>query len=825
MPRFLAWIAFFGAALAFPQAGANCIPVTVEAPLALPRAQGGQALGCIVYHRALATLQGEAAQVLVLGDPQVKSEMDVGYFRRDIVEPMLGRQAASLGIVLGDLVDDAPHLYPQLKALLDRHGVSWLYAPGNHDVDPGAAGDDGSLTHFHRAIGPDMFARETALANFVVLDDVVVLPNQSPAYVGGLREEQFEFLELWLPTLPKDKLLVLALHIPLFETGTRDSFRGADRVRLFSLLKDFPHLLVLSAHTHIQQQRFHSAADGWRGPRPLHEFNVGAACGAFWSGVKDAQGIPAATMADGTPNGYAVLTVREGGDYALSWHAARDASDSQIGLHAPKVLRRGAYPAWGVFANVYMGDDDTRVEYRVEDGPWQPMRKVLQPDPALLAENVRDDEAPSLRGYDRSPEAKPSPHLWRGALPTTLTAGEHRIDVRAFDRWRGEVDASTTYRLMDAKEDPSALLPLRSRAALEKYLTSNAGHSTPLDLLPPLARARFLSSLRFGAKGLGGFDTDDLATELTPVEVERVLALFDAADYAKMVPSRNQLVPPPWRGHADAPGRVEVGFDVLYRLQRVDDKDVDTLRRRFDVLFGDLSHLPEALEALSERELVYLLRAVDLLPDGMLDPRRVVIDEMQRRGIARPGDLRRLYDGLLLARRFDEATGFVAAHPLAGLPAVPAIVDAVGTQASGPTVWRISADGATLVRTPFDTAGTTIFVTAGCHFSVDAAEDITRDPLLGPVFARHAHWLMLPPGREDLDAVRDWNRRFPAAQAELIHTSEEWTLLPADWPMPGFYIVRDGKVVEHIVGWQRDPADNRKPLIDALTRAGLLETR
>lgn len=43
--------------------------------------------------------------------------------------------------------------------------------------------------------------------------------------------------------------------------------------------------------------------------------------------------------------------------------------------------------------------------------------------------------------------------------------------------------------------------------------------------------------------------------------------------------------------------------------------------------------------------------------------------------------------------------------------------------------------------------------------------------------------------------------------------------------MPGFFIVRDGKVIEHIVGWPRNPAGNRQPLIDALTRAGLLKGR
>jgi hypothetical protein len=101
--------------------------------------------------------------------------------------------------------------------------------------------------------------------------------------------------------------------------------------------------------------------------------------------------------------------------------------------------------SWGVYANVYMGDDDTRVEYH--GGEWRPMRKVMQPDPALLAENVRDDETDDLRGDDRSPEAEPSPHLWRVASPKTLAVGEHEIEVRAFDRWRGEQRATTRYRL------------------------------------------------------------------------------------------------------------------------------------------------------------------------------------------------------------------------------------------------------------------------------------------------------------------------------------------------------------------------------------------
>ena len=430
-------------------AATACVPVHVEAPLALPHAQGDGA-GCIDYRRAPRSGQGDVARVLVFGDPQVKSADDVDHFRRDIVEPISGAHGAALGITLGDLVDDVPALLPEVKAATASLGIPWLHAPGNHDVDPGAASDAASLAGFHRTIGPDTFARQTALANIAILDDVLLLPGQKPGYIGGLREDQFAFLERWLPALAKDRLLVLAMHIHLFDEAGKDSFRDADRERLFALLKPFPHVLVLTAHSHTQRHVFHDAATGWHGANPLHEYNVGAACGAYWSGAADAQGIPAATMADGTPNGYAMLTVKAGGEYAVAWHNARDPDDRQIGLHAPKLLRRGAYPAWGVFANVYMGTDDTRVEFRVDGGDWMPMKKVLQPDPALLAENAIDDASEVLRGHDRSPEAEASTHLWRGALPTKLDAGEHVVEVRAFDRWRGEQRATTTYRLEEA---------------------------------------------------------------------------------------------------------------------------------------------------------------------------------------------------------------------------------------------------------------------------------------------------------------------------------------------------------------------------------------
>lgn len=397
----------------------------------------------------------------LFADPQVKDMAEVDFYRHDIVAPLLatghGAALGDLGLTLGDLVDDVPALYPALDAVTTSMGLPWLHAAGNHDVDAGAGDADATVT-FRRRYGPDTFAWEEPEATFVVLDDVISLPGQRPAYVGGFRADQFAFLERYLAQAPRDRLLVLAVHIPFFDVadaGRPETFRRADRERLFALLRPFPKVLLLSAHGHVMRQHFHDADDGWHGATPLRELNLGAACGAYWSGVADADGIPDSTMADGTPNGTGLLEVRRGGDYAIEWLPARQGSGDPattpfMALHAPKVLRRGAYPAWGVYANVWLGHAGTRVEYRVDGGDWQPMARVHAPDPRLAAENARDDAATSLRGHDRSPEADPSTHLWRGALPTRIAAGEHEVEVRAFDDWQGEQRARIRYRLDDA---------------------------------------------------------------------------------------------------------------------------------------------------------------------------------------------------------------------------------------------------------------------------------------------------------------------------------------------------------------------------------------
>jgi hypothetical protein len=385
--------------------------------------------------------------VLVFGDPQPKSLLDVGYYQAEIVQPLLANPHAQLGISLGDIVHDDLSLHAAVKKVDKLLETPWLYAAGNHDVDIDAQSDEHSLESFRNQFGPDTFAWQETRANFIVLDDVIFLPKQKPEYIGGLRDTQFAFLEAYLAKAEKSKLLVIAMHIPLFQTrDDQDTFRRADRQRLFKLLEPFRDVLLLTAHTHSQSNVRHDAHTDWHGAGRLHEFNVGAACGAYWSGNKDSLGIPDAIMSDGTPNGYARLLVGAT-DYRLNWFNARQQPQQAMSLSVPKTLRQGAYPGFAVYANVFMAKANTRVSVRIDTGEWQLMNRVFQADPAVLQINARDDQTALLQNYDRIPEATASTHLFRFALPTDLAEGEHLITVRAQDEWLGSVEQTTQYTL------------------------------------------------------------------------------------------------------------------------------------------------------------------------------------------------------------------------------------------------------------------------------------------------------------------------------------------------------------------------------------------
>jgi hypothetical protein len=225
------------------------------------------------------------------------------------------------------------------------------------------------------------------------------------------------------------------MHIPLFFEESQRTFRPKDRKRLFALLQDYPHTLSLSAHTHTNQHKFFSHADDWLQNTVHHHYNVGAACGSWWTGMPDESGVPITTMRDGTPNGYALITFK-GRDYIIDWKVARAPSDYQMNIHAPAAVSQVKWPREMFFVNVFNGNGRTSVTYRMDQrGEWRPLMKILAPDPYVLKRHFERDVAPHLLPGRRLPYPNQSEHLWSGVLPADLSLGLHLLEVRTIDMW------------------------------------------------------------------------------------------------------------------------------------------------------------------------------------------------------------------------------------------------------------------------------------------------------------------------------------------------------------------------------------------------------
>ena len=400
----------------------------------------------------VASEENEEFTALIFGDPQPYTREEVEFFSRGIISEVEGIKNIPFGLSLGDLVGDDLDLFNPYIQAVKRVGIPWYNVLGNHDLNFDAETDEMADETFEAHFGPANYAFNYGKVHFIVLDDVRYPdPRDGKGYLGGLREDQLQFVENDLKYVPKDHLVVIAMHIPLSEPNERDIFQDEDRDRLFQLLKDFPNTLSLSAHTHIQKQDFFGKEEGWQQIEPHHHYNVGTTSGDWYSGKLNEEGIPISTMRDGTPKGYAFINFN-GNEYNIEYKVAGESKDYQIEVFAPKVVAKGRRTKAGIFANFFMGTEGDEVLYRIDNGEWKEMHYIEEPDPSYVELVYEWDTTEELMPGRRSSNPVKSEHLWRGSIPTNLKTGEHTIEIKATDMFGKTHTAKSSYRLAEPIE-------------------------------------------------------------------------------------------------------------------------------------------------------------------------------------------------------------------------------------------------------------------------------------------------------------------------------------------------------------------------------------
>lgn len=368
----------------------------------------------------------EKFQAIFFGDPQPSNIDQVDYIAHDVLPELIGTDA-KFGVTLGDIMFDNLSLFEPSNANIALIGIPWYNVIGNHDLNFEAETDSESDETFHRYFGPQYYSFDYGAVHFIVLDDVDWGHHpgkERKTYQGGLAPDQIAFVKNDLALVPEEKLVCLMMHIPLMDVG--------NRAELYRLIEKRPYTMSISGHTHWHAHFYIDESDGWKGEEPHHHIVNVTVSGSWWKGQKNEVGVPHATMRDGAPNGYSIITF-DGAKHTLDFKAAGHPADYQMTIFAPDEIKAANAAKTPVYVNLFNGSEKSVVKLKVKDrGGWVEMEKVAEADPYYVAMRQREMAAnPNVKLN----EPVPSGHLWKLNLPAELRAGSHLLMIEGTDAY------------------------------------------------------------------------------------------------------------------------------------------------------------------------------------------------------------------------------------------------------------------------------------------------------------------------------------------------------------------------------------------------------
>ncbi len=376
------------------------------------------------------TQEPDEFNVIIFGDPQPRNTTEIDYMLRKVVEELVAQGVSdnvSFGISLGDIVFDDLGLFAALNAAIAQIGLPWINVLGNHDCNFDAPALSQSYETFQRIYGPAYYAFDYGPAHFVVLNTVTWHEGDNRRYYrGGLGQDQLAFVANNLAHVPKDALVVFVMHIPFIDST---AWNAGELQAFYRIIEDRPHTLSFAAHTHSHKHRFLDPSNGWQGSRPHHHVIHGTICGAWWSGPMNEYAVPQTLMADGTPHGYGILTIK-GNTYRHRYKVFGRDEDFQMHIHAPETVTADAEQSGSISANIFNAWADAEVSMRIgRNGTWLPMQHKHEPDPVFLDYRDRHESVPE-RYWRNPPQPRPCRHIWSTPLGK-LPEGTHLIEIKA----------------------------------------------------------------------------------------------------------------------------------------------------------------------------------------------------------------------------------------------------------------------------------------------------------------------------------------------------------------------------------------------------------
>jgi hypothetical protein len=186
--------------------------------------------------------------------------------------------------------------------------------------------------NFENIFGPVNYSFNRGDVHIIGMKDIVYESTTNGSdYTYGFTADQFEWLKQDLSFVPKDKAVVLCVHIQLL--NRTDNYVG----EALKLLNQYNDVHVISGHTHLIHNYEHSVNN--LTTTKIYEHNAGALCGAWWCSN---------LCGDGVPNGYEVFiggNDSKGGKfvnwYFIGYHEGMNTKSHQMRLYRGNAVTGG----------------------------------------------------------------------------------------------------------------------------------------------------------------------------------------------------------------------------------------------------------------------------------------------------------------------------------------------------------------------------------------------------------------------------------------------------------------------------------------------------